>query len=77
MGEENSRSVLDLELLEGLWTLLGREREILDIWELSKERYRGDKIVFELPRRLVPVGVEDEDEEVPKIVEKGPGEFLI
>lgn len=64
-------------LFEALGAFLGRDGEVLDIWELSEEGDGGQKIVLELKGGLVPLGIEDEDQEVSKVVEMGAGKHLI
>lgn len=64
-------------LFEGLGAFLGRDGEVLDIWKLSEEGDGGQEVVLKLERGLVPLGIEDEDQEVSKIVEMGTGEHLI
>jgi hypothetical protein len=44
---------------------------------LSKERNGGVEVLFELLGWLVPLCVEDEDEEMCEIVEESAGEHLV
>ena len=77
MGEQNCGCVLDVELFEGFWALLVRNQEILDVWELAKERDGLDEVFLEFAGRLVPLCVEDKDEEFAEVVEEGAIDDLV
>jgi hypothetical protein len=77
LREEDGGSVLDSVLFEGFGAFFGIDGEILDILELSEEGYGGGKVVLELQRGLIPVGVEEENQQLAEIVEERASEHLV
>lgn len=57
--------------------MLVRNQEILDVWELAKERDGLDEVFLEFAGRLVPLCVEDKDEEFAEVVEEGAIDNLV